>query len=278
MPDLSVAEGRTYGPFPLTLTAERVGAFVEATRDDPQRWTQAAPPGFAAATLFLPAPAFFADPDVAPHAGSIIHADQSFTWHAPWTIGGEYSITGVVGRIRTRGGIAFVGFTMAVDRHDERVLDAAATFLMSGDAPPAGATAPRDEPPALMCGTNDPLPPVDPERVRTLRRSASRADLVRYAAATTDFNPIHWDHDAATAAGLPGVVCHGLLLASWMFQSASRLRPGDRPLAEAKVRFKAPVLAAAACEISGTVADDTADLSLTAEGTECVTGRVVVTP
>jgi acyl dehydratase len=44
---------------------------------------------------------------------------------------------------------------------------------------------------------------------RTVR--FTRADLVRYAGASTDFNPIHFSERYAAAAGLPGVVAHGML-------------------------------------------------------------------
>ena len=39
----------------------------------------------------------------------------------------------------------------------------------------------------------------------------TRADLVRYAGASGDFNPIHWSDRVATAAGLPGVIADGML-------------------------------------------------------------------
>ena len=39
----------------------------------------------------------------------------------------------------------------------------------------------------------------------------TRADLVRYAGASGDFNPIHWSNPAAEALGLPGVIAHGML-------------------------------------------------------------------
>ena len=38
----------------------------------------------------------------------------------------------------------------------------------------------------------------------------TRADLVRYAGASGDFNPIHWSDRIATAVGLPGVIAHGM--------------------------------------------------------------------
>lgn len=39
----------------------------------------------------------------------------------------------------------------------------------------------------------------------------TRADLVRYAGASGDFNPIHWSDRFATALGMPGVLAHGML-------------------------------------------------------------------
>ena len=38
-----------------------------------------------------------------------------------------------------------------------------------------------------------------------------RADLVRYAGASGDFNVIHWNDRVATEVGLPGVIAHGML-------------------------------------------------------------------
>ncbi|PID52837.1 MAG: dehydratase, partial [Micrococcales bacterium] len=37
-----------------------------------------------------------------------------------------------------------------------------------------------------------------------------RTDLVRYAGAGGDFNPLHWDEATATSAGLPNVIAHGM--------------------------------------------------------------------
>jgi acyl dehydratase len=38
----------------------------------------------------------------------------------------------------------------------------------------------------------------------------TRADLVRYAAASGDHNPIHQDEAVARDVGLPGVIAHGM--------------------------------------------------------------------
>jgi acyl dehydratase len=41
----------------------------------------------------------------------------------------------------------------------------------------------------------------------------TRTDLVRFAGASGDFNPIHFDEDFARAAGYPGVFGHGMFVA-----------------------------------------------------------------
>ncbi len=39
----------------------------------------------------------------------------------------------------------------------------------------------------------------------------TRETLVRYAGASTDFNPIHYSDRSASELGLPGVIAHGML-------------------------------------------------------------------
>lgn len=39
----------------------------------------------------------------------------------------------------------------------------------------------------------------------------TREKLVRYAGASTDFNPIHYSEHYAAQVGLPGVIAHGML-------------------------------------------------------------------
>ncbi|WP_051386393.1 MaoC/PaaZ C-terminal domain-containing protein [Actinokineospora inagensis] len=44
-----------------------------------------------------------------------------------------------------------------------------------------------------------------------LRVRITRADLVKYAGAALDFNPIHWNEAFARGVGLPDVIGHGML-------------------------------------------------------------------
>lgn len=47
----------------------------------------------------------------------------------------------------------------------------------------------------------------------------SRIDLIKYAGASGDFNPIHTIDDEAKKAGLPGVIAHGM----WTMGNLSKL-------------------------------------------------------
>ncbi len=49
------------------------------------------------------------------------------------------------------------------------------------------------------------------EVIATRTIDINRADLIRYAGASQDFNPIHWSDATAKQAELPGVIAHGML-------------------------------------------------------------------
>ncbi len=258
--------GRTYGPFSFELSAAKVAEYVAATGDQPDRWVDHAPPSYAGAVLFKAAPAFLFDPDVGPHAKLLIHGEQSFAWPAPWRVGSRLTATGVVDRVRERSGVAFATFLMDVDDDEgRRVLEARSLFLMSADTPPGGGEGERSEPSAEARGPNEVPSGVErlPEAgsLADLRKSASRADLVRYAAASEDFNPMHWDHARAHEAGVGGVICHGLLMAAWATQPAVAASTRPDPLGSARFRFRAPLAPAEAAVVKTTVNERNDDLA-----------------
>jgi len=67
-----------------------------------------------------------------------------------------------------------------------------------------------------------------------------RDDLVRYAGASGDFNPIHYRDDVATGVGLPGVLAHGMLTMGLAVQPVVERFGGDR-VRDYQVRFTRPV-------------------------------------
>jgi acyl dehydratase len=56
--------------------------------------------------------------------------------------------------------------------------------------------------------------------------AVTRADLVRYAGASGDQNPIHWSERIATSVGLPGVIAHGMYTMALAARAVSTWFPG----------------------------------------------------
>ena len=120
----------------------------------------------------------------------------------------------------------------------------------------------------------------------------TRDNLVRYAGASGDFNPIHYRDDVAQQAGLDGVLAHGMLtmglaiapVVAWLGERGSIL--------SYQVRFTKPVYVPAEGATSltssssvtkipeGESSDLTLSLTVTAESGQTVLGKaiVVVTP
>lgn len=261
------AEGRSLGPLPVAIDEQRIAAYVDATGDEASRWTDVAPPGYAAAALFAVAPAFLFDPALMEWTRLLVHGDQSFTWHQPFRVG-EYSVEGSVDRVRLRQGTAFVAFSASMVGDSGVVLESKSTFLMGTEAPPAEEAV--VEPDVDEVGKNA-------RHGDGWLRSASRRDLVRYAAATGDFNPIHWDHERALAAGLPGIVCHGLLMTAWVNQAVTEGQAGEAPLAEARYRFRNPLRSGEQGRIATQVGDDgRVSVELSSDGGTVVTASLTV--
>jgi acyl dehydratase len=69
-----------------------------------------------------------------------------------------------------------------------------------------------------------------------------RDDLVRYAGASGDFNPIHWSDRMAAALGLPGVIAHGMLTMASAARVVTDWLDDPADLVEYGVRFTKPVV------------------------------------
>jgi acyl dehydratase len=70
----------------------------------------------------------------------------------------------------------------------------------------------------------------------------TRADLVRYAGASLDFNPIHWSDRVATKVGLPGVIAHGMYTMALVGRALVGWAGDPAAVRELSVRFTRPVL------------------------------------
>ncbi|MGY5884907.1 MaoC family dehydratase [Modestobacter lacusdianchii] len=84
----------------------------------------------------------------------------------------------------------------------------------------------------------------------------TRADLVRYAGASGDFNVIHWNERVARDVGLPDVIAHGMLTAGLAARAVTSWAGDPGAVVDYHVRFSRPVV----------VPDDDAGAELTVRG------------
>ncbi len=104
-----------------------------------------------------------------------------------------------------------------------------------------------------------------------------RSDLIRYAGASGDFNPIHWSDRVATSVGLPGVIAHGMFTMALAARAVATWT-ANAEVVEISCKFTNPVVvpdddAGIEVEISGLVKDiadglTTITLEVTCAGTK----------
>uniref|UniRef100_A0AAU3GV40 MaoC family dehydratase n=1 Tax=Streptomyces sp. NBC_01401 TaxID=2903854 RepID=A0AAU3GV40_9ACTN len=101
----------------------------------------------------------------------------------------------------------------------------------------------------------------------------TRAALVRYAGASGDFNPIHWNEKFAREVGLPDVIAHGMFTMAEAIRVVTDWAGDPGAVVEYGVRFTKPVVVpndetGALIEVSAKVAakldDNTVRVDLTA--------------
>ena len=76
-----------------------------------------------------------------------------------------------------------------------------------------------------------------PEQAYTV----TRPDLVRYAGASGDRNPIHWSDRVATSVGLPGVIAHGMYTMALAASALDDWAGGPGRVREFGCKFTKPV-------------------------------------
>lgn len=86
----------------------------------------------------------------------------------------------------------------------------------------------------------------------------TRADLVAYAAASGDHNPIHSDEEVALSVGLPGVIAHGMYTLALAARYVDEWLGEPGQIAELGAKFTRPVVVpvgeeGTAVRVAGTV-------------------------
>jgi acyl dehydratase len=82
---------------------------------------------------------------------------------------------------------------------------------------------------------------VEGDELPPLSVPLTRTDLVRYAGASGDFNPIHWSERFAISVGLPGVIAHGMFTMALVGRAVTAWAGAADAVVEFSVRFSRPV-------------------------------------
>ena len=108
----------------------------------------------------------------------------------------------------------------------------------------------------------------------------TRADLVRYAGASGDFNPIHWNERFAKSVGLPDVIAHGMFTMAIAVRVVTDWVGDPGAVVEYGVRFTRPVVVpdpdAATLTVTGEVKNVRDDGLVEVALTATVTGETVL--
>jgi acyl dehydratase len=120
------------------------------------------------------------------------------------------------------------------------------------------------------------------DALETRSYAVRRADLVRYAGASGDFNPIHWSDRIATAVGLPGVIAHGMFTMALVARAVADWT-GGAEVVELGCKFTNPVLVpddddGVVVEVGGTVKSVDDGLTTIALEVTCAGQKVLGMP
>lgn len=80
------------------------------------------------------------------------------------------------------------------------------------------------------------------DEIASATYSLDRANLVRYAGASGDFNAIHYRDDVAAEVGLPGVLAHGMLTMGLSVQPVVDWIGDPGRVLDYQVKFTRPVV------------------------------------
>jgi acyl dehydratase len=79
------------------------------------------------------------------------------------------------------------------------------------------------------------------QQIGTTTLEVTRADLVKYAGASGDFNPIHWNDRFARSVELPGVIAHGMFTMGAAIQLVVDWAGDPAAVIDYQTRFTKPV-------------------------------------
>jgi acyl dehydratase len=237
--------GKTYGPVELTVAAEQIQAYADATGDPLPVYhggDAVAPPVFGIVPVWPAIQEALADPALGLDVGRIVHGQQRMRFHRLIRGGDDLTSSGRVASIEDRGENEILVLSFETrDCGGEPFTEQDVVCVSRGTAAGRGTLSPPE-----------PTPPAAPQREPDAARAVELpADITyRYASASGDDNRIHIDDEFARSVGLPGIIVQGMCLFSIALQTVVEEAAGGRPerLVSAAVRFRRPIRPASTFE------------------------------
>jgi acyl dehydratase len=186
----------------------------------------------------------------------IVHGDQRFTLNRPVVAGDELTAVTTITGLRTvaTNEVLTAGYEFR-SSDGELVATGQCGLVSRGTADPnagpvrvgapAGAEPAADGTAAAPAGRSAPVRYDEVEvgdEVSSRDFRIRRADLVRYAGASGDVNPIHWNEKIAAEVGLPGVIAHGMLTMATAGRVVTDWAGDPGAIREYGVKFSSPVV------------------------------------
>ena len=158
-----------------------------------------------------------------------IHSLQEVETLTPVAIGSEVKISALVEKPRRRAGLEFITVVCSVESDGAVAIKSKSTVLVpSGDAPEAAPRAEKEqETEALESG------------LATISNEINQDQLIAYAKASGDDNPLHLDLKFAAGTQFGGIIAHGMLTLAFVSEMMAAAHGRDwLESGGLRVRFK----------------------------------------
>lgn len=227
--------GKRFEPSTYEVTHAAIEAYARATNDFNPGYFGDDPVASPVFPIVPVMPAFMAaaaDPDLGADLLRLVHGAQEHVLHRPLRPGDVVAVASVLESVDTGDGNE--SFTVAASVTDERgpaALVRGTMVIRQQGRSRARPAAPKAPEPADRPVVHEETSVIDDDQT------------FRYADASGDRNPIHLDDEVARAAGLPGIVNHGMCTMAMAVKAAVDGLAGGDPARIARVaaRFRRPV-------------------------------------
>lgn len=207
--------------------------FAAATGDDPEYYRAAgvAPPMMAARLAHRSLQAVLDDADFGLRNDRLLHAEQDMAFGAPLRLGEDAVVSTEVVDVAPYGLGTACFLAITLEQASGGVTTSTTAVVVPSDGAELGDRRRRRAGAARG------------EQVAQATLAVDDDAAARYAEASGDHNPIHLDPDAARAAGLPGVILHGMCTLALATTAAVDALAGGDParLRAVRARFSRPV-------------------------------------